>query len=64
MILSLVYLFSYDALSAPLGFTMLSYALLWRNELAHRREYSELDRWMSGALAHWERPAMSPEPVA
>lgn len=63
LILSLVYLFSYDALSAPLGFTMLSYALLWRNELAHRREYATrpLDVWRARAL---ERPAMSPEPVA
>ncbi len=34
LLLSLLYLISYDALSAPLGFTMLSYAMLWRNDMA------------------------------
>jgi len=36
LLLSFVYMFTYVAVIAPLGFTMLAYALLWRNELARR----------------------------
>ncbi len=36
LVLSLLYLFSYDAVPAPLGFTMLAYALLWRNDMLRR----------------------------
>ncbi len=32
LLLSFVYLFTYDAVAAPLGLTMLAYAILWRNE--------------------------------
>jgi O-antigen/teichoic acid export membrane protein len=32
LLLSFVYLFTYDAVAAPLGLTMLAYAMLWRNE--------------------------------
>jgi hypothetical protein len=35
LVLSCLYMFSYDAVPAPLGFTMLAYALLWRNDM-HR----------------------------
>jgi hypothetical protein len=46
LVLSLVYLFTYSALSAPLGFTMLAYALLWRNQLhRRRRSVQKLDGW-------------------
>jgi hypothetical protein len=38
LVLSLLYIFTYSALPAPLGFTMLAYALLWRNELERRRQ--------------------------
>jgi hypothetical protein len=31
LLLSFVYLFTYDAVPAPLGFTMLAYALMWKN---------------------------------
>jgi hypothetical protein len=31
LLLSFVYMFTYDAVGAPLGFTMLAYALLWRS---------------------------------
>jgi hypothetical protein len=31
LLLSFVYMFTYDAVGAPLGFTMLAYALLWKN---------------------------------
>jgi hypothetical protein len=33
LLLSFVYMFTYDAVGAPLGFTMLSYALLWKSSL-------------------------------
>jgi hypothetical protein len=32
LLLSFVYMFAYDAVGAPLGFTMLAYAMLWRND--------------------------------
>jgi hypothetical protein len=37
LLLSFVYMFTYVAVIAPLGFTMLAYALLWRSDLARRR---------------------------
>jgi O-Antigen ligase len=37
LLLSFVYMFTYVAVVAPLGFTMLAYALLWRSDLARRR---------------------------
>jgi len=33
LLLPFLYMFTYDALPAPLGFTMLAYALLWRNDM-------------------------------
>jgi hypothetical protein len=36
IVLSFIYLFTYDAVAAPLGITMLAYAIMWRNEM-HRR---------------------------
>ena len=38
LILPFVFMLSYTAVGAPLGFTMLSYALLWRNAQARRQE--------------------------
>ena len=35
---SLVAMFWYNALVTPLAWTLLSYALLWRNETQHNRE--------------------------
>ena len=37
LLLSFVYMFAYVAVTAPLGFTMLAYALLWRNDQARRQ---------------------------
>jgi len=37
ILLSFIYLWTYDAVAAPLGITMLAYAILWRNEM-HRRQ--------------------------
>jgi hypothetical protein len=36
LLLSFVYMFTYDAVGAPLGFTMLSYALLWKSNMLQR----------------------------
>jgi hypothetical protein len=36
LLLTFVFMIAYDAVGAPLGFTMLAYALLWRNEQARR----------------------------
>ncbi len=36
LLLSFVYMFTYVAVIAPLGFTMLAYALLWRSDQARR----------------------------
>jgi hypothetical protein len=36
LLLSFIYMFTYVAVIAPLGFTMLAYALLWRSDLAGR----------------------------
>ena len=33
LLLSFVYMFTYDAVGAPLGLTVLSYALLWKNNI-------------------------------
>jgi hypothetical protein len=33
LLLSFVYMFAYDAVGAPLGFTMLAYALVWKNSM-------------------------------
>lgn len=36
LLLSFIFMFAYDATGAPLGFTMLALALLWKNDLARR----------------------------
>jgi hypothetical protein len=54
LLLSFVYMFTYVAVIAPLGFTMLAYALLWRSDLARRQPAGE-----PGAAA---RPAGRPGP--
>ena len=36
LLLGFVYMLSYDAVGAPLGFTILAYAMLWRNDSAAR----------------------------
>jgi hypothetical protein len=36
ILLSFIYMFTYDAVAAPLGLTMLAYAILWRNDRAFR----------------------------
>jgi hypothetical protein len=36
LLLSFVYMFTYDAVGAPLGFTILAYALTWKSQLFQR----------------------------
>jgi hypothetical protein len=38
LLLSFVFMLSYDAIGPPLGFTMLAYAMLWRNDRAMREQ--------------------------
>jgi hypothetical protein len=40
ILLSFIYMFTYDAVAAPLGLTMLSYALLWRSDRELRQALS------------------------
>jgi hypothetical protein len=37
LLLSFVYMFTYDSLPAPLGFTMLAYGLMWKNSQYQRQ---------------------------
>ena len=43
LLLSFVYMFTYEAVVAPLAFTMLAYALLWRNDIHLRSPEPELE---------------------
>ncbi len=36
--LSFIYMLTYDATGAPLGFTMLAYALMWKNDILRRQQ--------------------------
>ena len=38
LLLTFVFMIAYDAVGPPLAFTMLAYAMLWRNERAMRQE--------------------------
>ena len=38
LLLTFIFMLSYTAIGAPLGFTMFSYAMLWRNARARRQE--------------------------
>jgi hypothetical protein len=38
LLLSFWYMFSYDATGAPLGFTMLAYAVVWKNDQLRRQQ--------------------------
>ena len=49
LLLSFVYMFTYDAVGAPLGFTMLSYALLWKSH-AYRESAGAGPGRLPGAL--------------
>jgi hypothetical protein len=53
--LSLFYTIAYDAVPAPLGFTMLAYALLWRSDLESRARKAA-----SSLPGRWRRPRSAP----
>jgi hypothetical protein len=38
ILLSFIYMFTYDAVPAPLGFTMLAYAMMWKNSMYQRAQ--------------------------
>lgn len=50
LLLSFWYMFSYDATGAPLGFTMLAYAVVWKNDQLRRR------RAAAAANGSWRVP--------
>lgn len=63
LVLSLLYMISYTALSAPFAFTMLAYAMLWRNDVERRRQS------VPRSTGAWqprlpERTAVVSEPIA
>ena len=68
LLLSFVYMFTYDAVGAPLGLTMLSYALLWKNHIyleiegddSRRRPRARMPR---GAQAQGIRPVTAGRPT-
>jgi hypothetical protein len=43
VLLGFLYMFTYDAVGAPLGFTVLAYAVLWRNDTYLRGERDAVD---------------------
>jgi hypothetical protein len=55
LLLSFVYMLTYDAVTAPLGITMLAYALLWRNEPSQPRSG---DDWRPGQIPRPRRLAI------
>jgi hypothetical protein len=55
LLLSFVYMFFYDAVVAPLAFTMLAYALMWRND-----HEAHLERDQAGELAAGTPPNAVP----
>lgn len=63
LLLSLLYLFTYSAVIAPLGFTMLAFGLLWRNE-QHRGSRLAPNRVAAATTPHSERRTLTAEPVA
>jgi hypothetical protein len=55
LLLSFIYMFVYDAVGAPLGFTMLAYALMWKNDiyLRERRPPAAGAGAAAGGI-HWQ----------
>jgi hypothetical protein len=49
LLLSFWYMLSYDATGAPLGFTVLAYALLWKNDLHRQDALASADQLPAGA---------------
>ena len=63
LLLSLLYMYTYSGAGPVLGFTMLAYALLWRNELERRRQPVGHPLGSSRPRLT-ERGTMTPEPIA
>jgi polysaccharide biosynthesis protein PslJ len=59
LLLTFVFMFAYTAIGAPLGFTMLAYAMLWRNERARRLAAPAAPR-AAGRWANGPLPALMP----
>jgi hypothetical protein len=65
LLLTFVYMFTYEAVVAPLAFTMLAYALLWRNEKQGRVPDQQSAELTAGTRPTATRPfADTPAPRA
>lgn len=53
ILLSFIYMFTYDAVAAPLGLTMLAYAVLWRNDMQRQLTQRGSEPAISRGLADW-----------
>ena len=56
LLLTFVFMFAYTATGAPLGFTMLAYAMLWRNARARRQQAAAAEPELAGQPCHTARP--------
>jgi hypothetical protein len=59
LLLSFIYMLTYDAVPAPLGFTMLAYALLWRNAVGDGRQPTRSTGWGRYGYMRAAPPAIS-----
>jgi len=53
ILLSFIYMFTYDAVAAPLGLTMLAYAVLWRNDMCRQLTQQNPRTAISRVRADW-----------
>jgi hypothetical protein len=53
ILLSFIYMFTYDAVAAPLGLTMLAYAVLWRNDMCRQLTLQNPRTAISRVRADW-----------
>lgn len=60
LLLGLVFMFVYDAVGATLAFTVLAYAMLWRNERDSRLEAAASQAAQAPALGRLARPGTPP----
>jgi hypothetical protein len=64
LLLTFVFMIAYNAVVAPLAFTMLSYALLWRNEReAAIGAARPPGRWRSLGAPAWKPRSRAMEPA-
>ncbi|MEP7022353.1 MAG: O-antigen ligase domain-containing protein, partial [Actinomycetota bacterium] len=60
LLLSFLYMFIYDAVGAPLGFTVLAYALLWKNDMLGTPDRTEGEALPASSPSGPETPSAQP----